>query len=228
MLLTQRVGLILPLHPPGSLLRSCHWGAPTDSDGPRLPEGGHTTCWRATSVSSSSWQDPSPSASPHQRLQHSRGSAGDSTYHLPTGDHWRPDSHTFQSLRSVFAATNPNGTWTFCVLILDIVFWKFQTSEKRTNRTQSFLSPFVITPRDIFNKKMMEDHLLKIPMMSSASPTESSGSGGTDDSRGGKSFTRCNRCPWSQRDGTQTWPVVRKKSRKNSLIEVIDIHHLDF
>lgn len=30
----------------------------------------------------------------------------------------------------------------------------------------------------------MEDHLPKIPMMASASPTESSGS--TDDSRGGK------------------------------------------
>lgn len=33
---------------------------------------------------------------------------------------------------------------------------------------------------------MMEDHLPKIPMMASASPTESSVSGGTDDSRGKK------------------------------------------
>lgn len=32
----------------------------------------------------------------------------------------------------------------------------------------------------------MEDHLPKIPMMASASPTESSVSGGTDDSRGKK------------------------------------------
>lgn len=31
---------------------------------------------------------------------------------------------------------------------------------------------------------MMEDHLPKIPMMASTSPTESSGSAGTDDSRG--------------------------------------------
>lgn len=31
----------------------------------------------------------------------------------------------------------------------------------------------------------MEDHLMKIPMMPSASPAESSGSGGTEDSRGG-------------------------------------------
>lgn len=31
---------------------------------------------------------------------------------------------------------------------------------------------------------MMEDHLPKIQMMASASPTESSGSVGTDDSRG--------------------------------------------
>ncbi|KAK1891610.1 Photoreceptor-specific nuclear receptor [Dissostichus eleginoides] len=34
---------------------------------------------------------------------------------------------------------------------------------------------------------MMEDHQLKIPMMSSSSPSESSGSGGTDDSRAAKS-----------------------------------------
>ncbi|XP_034015251.1 photoreceptor-specific nuclear receptor isoform X2 [Thalassophryne amazonica] len=33
----------------------------------------------------------------------------------------------------------------------------------------------------------MEDHLSKIPMIPSASPTESSGSGGTDDNRGAKS-----------------------------------------
>lgn len=31
---------------------------------------------------------------------------------------------------------------------------------------------------------MMEDHLAKIPMMASTSPTESFGSAGTDDSRG--------------------------------------------
>lgn len=36
MLLTQRLGLILP---PGSLLRTCHWGGPTDTDGP-WQEGG--------------------------------------------------------------------------------------------------------------------------------------------------------------------------------------------
>lgn len=35
---------------------------------------------------------------------------------------------------------------------------------------------------------MMEDHLPKIPMMVSSSPTDSSGSGRTDDSRGGKEF----------------------------------------
>lgn len=36
----------------------------------------------------------------------------------------------------------------------------------------------------VFQPTMMEDHLPKIPLMASASPTESSGSGGTDDSRG--------------------------------------------
>lgn len=34
---------------------------------------------------------------------------------------------------------------------------------------------------------MMEDHLSKIPMMASSSPTESSGSSGAEDSRGGES-----------------------------------------
>lgn len=50
---------------------------------------------------------------------------------------------------------------------------------------------------------MMEDHLSKIPMMSSASPTESSGSGGTDDSRGGE-FQQEQQVPeaWSLKDET--------------------------
>lgn len=84
------------------------------------PEGGHTTCWRATSVIWSSWQDPSPSASPHHRLPHSRGSAGDSSHHLPTGDQRRPDSSIFLLLL-IFVSTNPEGSWTFCASILDIV-----------------------------------------------------------------------------------------------------------
>lgn len=40
---------------------------------------------------------------------------------------------------------------------------------------------------------MMEDHLSKIPMMASASPTESSGS--TDDSRGGKELHQEQQVP---------------------------------
>lgn len=36
----------------------------------------------------------------------------------------------------------------------------------------------------------MEDHLTKIPMVPSSSPSESSGSGGTEDSRGGKRHQR--------------------------------------
>lgn len=43
---------------------------------------------------------------------------------------------------------------------------------------------------------MMEDHLSKIPMMASASPTESSGS--TDDSRGGKELHQEQQVPVKQ------------------------------
>lgn len=37
----------------------------------------------------------------------------------------------------------------------------------------------------------MEDHLSNVPTMPSSSPTESTGSGGSDDSRGGKSPGTC-------------------------------------
>lgn len=60
---------------------------------------------------------------------------------------------------------------------------------------------------------MMEDHLPKIPMMASASPTESSGSSGTDDSRGGKKLHQEQQdSPIRLYNGAQTWPAVRKKS----------------
>lgn len=65
-----------------------------------------------------------------------------------------------------------------------------------------------------FNTKMMEDHLPKIPMMVSSSPTDSSGSGRTDDSRGGKEF---------QQEGQQVNIKAANMGHK-----MCNLHFLDF
>lgn len=73
----------------------------------------------------------------------------------------------------------------------------------------------------------MEDHLTKIPMMPSSSPTESSGSGGTDDSRGGKSSTpTTTSCQWSLKSVTLTW--LGNREEKLALKQYESLKHLKF
>lgn len=127
------------------------WGAATEehpqtATDPGGHREGHTTCWRATSVSSSSWQDPSPSASPHQSLQHSRGS----TCHLSTGDHQRPYSYTFQLFTSAFSCNKLKRNLNF----LRIDPGRCVFSRGTSTLQQSFSSPVVVIYQgDIFSGK---------------------------------------------------------------------------
>lgn len=68
---------------------------------------------------------------------------------------------------------------------------------------------------------MMEDHLSKIPMMSSASPTESSGSVGTDDSRGGGKSLECFQQEQQVLTKPERWDAHSKI--KNKDMEIFEI-----